>query len=282
MMNSILIICEGKHDVAFLKVILEKRLKFSNYQVSVKNIEKPVGDYLIKKIRDFEYDESRLRDGPKLPIILKKKKSKNVIYAILYSIDGLNSQGLTRAKELIKDYLDLITLGRTVPGFSKSKMSLGFIFDSDSHGLEQRCEWVKNQFSDEHLDLSNLNHNTIIDHDVFSGIGVYSLAGEDGFGNLESILLPIYSRGQDDQADYIKKFLTDNNFERLIEGKKHDRKTNSDLDKSLIAILGQFEFSGFANAELIFKSKRIGGLLDGSELVNGLEGFLNKLKKCLD
>jgi hypothetical protein len=282
-MKSMLLICEGKHDVAFLKVILEKKLNFRNYTVNVQDIQEPIGGYLLSQIQGYEYDENRLRDGPKLPIILENKRGQNTFFAILYAIDGLNSSGVKSAKKVIKDYYHIINFGRKHPEHYKpAEMSLGFVFDADKDGIENRVQWVKEQFSEAYIDLSELNNDDVIKHTVFSGIGLYILANDEGIGNLESILLPIYSKGLKDQAEHIEKFLNDNQFERKHNGIKHDDKTESDKKKSIFAILGQFEYSGFANAELIFRSSRIGGLLNGEPQIDKIESFMKKLKSIIN
>lgn len=282
-MKSLLLICEGKHDVAFLKVILEKKLNFSNYAAKVKDIQEPVSSYLLSQIQGYEYDENRLREGPKLPIILRNNRGQNTLFAILYAIDGINNSGINAAKKLVEDYSVLINFGRKHPDKNEPiEMSLGFVFDADKEGIDNRVNWVKEQFTEDFMDLSELNNSEVIKHDVFSGIGVYVIANDDGVGNLESILLPIYSKGLNDQAEQIDKFLNDHQFERKHNGIKHDGKTETDKKKSIFAILGQFEYSGFANAELIFKSKRIGGLLDDEPQIDKIESFIKKLRRAIN
>ncbi|MBJ2174392.1 hypothetical protein JBL43_09100 [Aureibaculum sp. A20] len=280
-MNGILIICEGKHDMAYLSLLLEL-LNFSEYKKNISDFDQPLKDLFINQIGKFDYDNNRLRKGPNLPVIFKQP-NKHHQFAILYAIDGIRN--IEKAKEVIFNYRTAIEFGE-IDEKKKIDLSLCMIFDADDVGIEKRIEQMIEQYKDKIENIENAKHNIIIDENKFKCFGSYIIANNEGKGNLEDILIANLNRNsnQKEKIENASKYLKGFTFERtngkppIIDG----RKTNSDFNKSLIALTGQFEFSGLDNGELIRKHSSLKGLLSGDakskEIISLLKGLLKKAR----
>ena len=163
------------------------------------------------------------------------------------------------------------------------------IFDADDVGIDGRIEKMIEEYKENIENLENAKHNSIIIEKDFKSFGSYIIANDDGFGNLEDILIANLNRNSNQKAkiENAAKYLEQFAFKRtkLVKGKppiKDEKKTNSDFNKSLIALSGQFEFSGLDNGELIRKHNDLKGLLSGDakskEIIALLKGLLKKAR----
>lgn len=100
------------------------------------------------------------------------------------------------------------------------------------------------------LDQITLTNN-IVTTSSYKKIGLNIFANENGTGNLESILIPLMSEGNEtifqDAATYF-----DANFD-----KKRAKKNNAKKEKSMIGIAGNLQYSGVANNSVIRQSDYI-------------------------
>jgi len=260
-MNGILIICEGKHDVSYLSLLLEL-LDFAEYKKNISDFDQPLKDLFINQIGKFDYDN----------------------FAILYAIDGLRN--IDKAKEVIYNYRTAIELGKIKEDY-KIDLSLCMIFDADDIGIDGRIDKMIEQYKDDIENLENAKHNSIIVEKGYKSFGSYIIANEEGYGNLEDILIANLSRNanQKEKIENAAKYLALFDFERTKKKvgkppKKDEKRTKSDFNKSLIALSGQFEYSGLDNGELIRKHTYLKGLLNGDakskEIMNLLKSLLTK------
>ena len=98
--KAILLLCEGKTDVAFLRRLLEID-NYQDYKEIVGNMPKPLGlkgnnnnkskgSYFINKLRTYQYNSANLRDSPILPLILRRTQGQSDTYAFLYDMNGMD------------------------------------------------------------------------------------------------------------------------------------------------------------------------------------------------
>jgi hypothetical protein len=283
-MNGILIICEGKHDVSYLSLLLEL-LGFSEYKKNINDFDQPLKDLFTKQLVKFDYDNSRLRKGPNLPVIFKQPNNHQQ-FAILYAIDGLRN--IEKAKEVIFNYRTAIEFGVFDEDY-KIDLSLCMIFDADDVGVDGRIDEMVEQYKDNIENLENAKHNSIIHEKDYKSFGSYIISNSKGYGNLEDILIANLNRNANQKAkiENAAKYLKEFTFERINRKKgkpdvKDEKRTISDFNKSLIALSGQFDFSGLDNGELIRKHSSLKGLLGGdaksNEIIELLKGLLKKAR----
>lgn len=279
--KAIIILCEGKTDVAFLRRLLEVD-NYRDYKEVVGNMPNPLGlggnssnkskgSYFINKLRTYQYDSANLRDSPILPLILRRTQGQSDTYVFLYDMNGMDR--VDNYKEIIKDFQNLSRKSLQQDDFEasylKMDIALAFVYDIDDKSNSERVEYIKETFRDTIEEIQYLGEDRpIIDSKHFQGIGYYFLCDtQSGIGNLEDLILPLMKKGKEGLFENAEKFL---NFEGgFIRYKKDttppskdDSKTASDLNKSLIGSVGQIEISGLNNADIIKHTK----LLDKDKL----------------
>lgn len=286
-MKAIIVLCEGKTDVAFLRRLLAVD-NYRDYKEIVKDIPKPLGlgedipllpedkekedkpqpekgdeikgSYFIRKLKTYQYDSANLRDTPILPLMMRRTEGQSDTYIFLYDMNGMGR--VENYKEIIKDYQDLSNKSHGNDDFEASRIpkmdvALAFVYDIDDKSAKERVEYVKSTFIDEIDEIQYLkNDNSIIDSKHFKGLGCYFLGDEEGIkGNLEDLILPLMKIGKEDLFKNAEKFLNCEGefirYKKTDTSSKDDYKTASDLDKSLIGSVGQIEISGLSNADII-------------------------------
>lgn len=121
-LKVVVLLCEGKHDVAFMRRVLLTD-NYRDYQEKVNNIPAPLGlknaskegvSYFINKVKEYNYDSSTLRDRPLLPLILKRVHGQQSDYVFLYDMNGMNR--ISNYTEIISDYVGLSSKSTTNRG----------------------------------------------------------------------------------------------------------------------------------------------------------------------
>ncbi|MFK7979078.1 MAG: DUF3226 domain-containing protein [Saprospiraceae bacterium] len=271
--KAIIILCEGKTDVAFLRRLLTVD-SYRDYKEVVGNMPNPLGlggnnnnkskgSYFINKLRTYQYDSANLRDLPILPLILRRTQGVSDTYAFLYDMNGMDR--VDNYKEIIRDFQNLSRKSLQPDDFAishlKMDVALAFVYDIDDKSSSKRVEYIKETFSDTIEEIQYLREDkSIIDSKHFKGVGYYFLCDEQSDkGNLEDLILPLMKKGKEDLFENAEKFLNSEGefvrYRNTTPLSKDDSKTASDLNKSLIGSVGQIEISGLNNADIIKHTK---------------------------
>lgn len=263
--KAVILLCEGKTDVSFLSRLLVSADDYKDYKRTVEGMHFPFGldpktkadGYFSKKLKGYEYDSAQLHEKPLLPTILERNKGNSYTLILLYSMGGMGK--VANYKEIIEDFS---TLSKGSPLTEDSiHISLGFIYDFDNSSTAERVKYMQNQFQGEIDELKYLNENkAITNSNTFKKIGYHILPKSLLKGSLEDIILPIIRSKYSTLLEDAKTFLTERGFKRMKAGDNtqvDENKTQSDLNKSILGIVGQIEHSGFGNAEIIQKSSLI-------------------------
>ena len=268
--KAIIILCEGKTDVAFLRRLLLEVDDYRDYKEIVRNMPKPLGlggekndkskgSYFINKLRTYQYDSSKLRDMPILPLILRRIKGVSDTYVFLYDMNGMDR--VDNYKEIISDFQNLSRKSLSEDDFAFSHLTmdiaLAFVYDIDDTSSSERVEYIKETFSDTIEEIKYLEEEKpIIDSKHFKGVSYYFLCDEQkNKGNLERLILPLMKKGKEPLFEKAEEFLNCEGgfirYKKTGPSLKDVSKTASDLNKSLIGSVGQIEISGLNNADII-------------------------------
>lgn len=263
--KAIVALCEGKTDVAFLRRLLEAD-NYHDYKEVVANIPKPLGlggkkgeSYFSKKLKSYDYDSSKLRDRPVLPLILKRVEGQSLSFILLYDMNGMNR--VKNYREIIKDFQGLSLKSGNDEDYESSlfkmDIALAFIFDLDDKTKADRISYLRETYAESISELQYLSETKpIIDSKHFKGVGYHFFCEEAGQkGNLEDLILPMMKEGKEALFNKAEQFLNcEGAFIRKKESnlaEKDENKTESDFKKSLIGVVGQLETSGVNNADII-------------------------------
>ncbi len=292
-MIGIVVLCEGRHDVAYISLLLEND-GYLHYKETVSQMVSPLYEYFSSKISSFPYDSNLLFKRPILPWIMYKQEgqSKNAFYVLLYSMDGLDKP--ENYNEIIDDFGFQAQPEEDLAQemlFQDSKLALVFILDADNNGIESRVDLIKERYSENlPVEMNLLGHgeDCIVEtqKSIFKAIGCYVLSKEgEEFGNLEDIILPLMKKGNQSIFDEAEKFLSDNEFERKKKQKKvwviDKTKTEGDFKKSTIGVAGQLDCTGEDNMYIIQNSRFLKGKINGDPKSDDITKFFRKLRALI-
>lgn len=248
MEKILLILCEGAHDVAFLYRILYLGLSAKNIESrKITQFDTNLSNYFIKTLKNYNYEDGNLLGKPKMPIPLELVREGNKTQIFVYGLGG--DTQIKNWKNTIQAYQDLINSEHED---KKYQISLALFFDADKEGSEHRLKTTQDYFREllPELDTITLNKN-IVTTSSYKKIGLNIFADDNGTGNLESILIPLMSEGNEDIFDNAASYF-DTNFD-----KKRVKKNNAKKEKSMIGIAGNLQYSGVANNSIIKQSDYI-------------------------
>ena len=119
----------------------------------------PLSDYFMKKFAGYEYESNDLFKRPILPYIMKKRESQGDMFIQIYSMDGLNK--IKNYNEILNEFYyqagDDEGFAST-EGFQDSIFSLAFILDADDKGIQNRVDFIKDNYTDTIPEIENIGH----------------------------------------------------------------------------------------------------------------------------
>ena len=263
-------LCEGAHDVAFLFRIFRLCGYSDLSNKLIKDLPELFKKYILKQIEEFDYQSGNLFGKPILPIILKtevaqlkindieqnsnfldnkssieKQTDKISDFVLLYGVGGIKK--INETKSIIHAFKALLN-SSTFNKKEKIECSVAFIIDADNEGVEKRTIEIKRNFEKDFTNLHKLTHNSYVEDEKFSKIGLYVFSNHDGLGKLEDIIFPLMKSNNEKIFDDAKIYF-DTHFD-----KERTKKNNVEEMKSLIGISGQLQYSGVSNRDIIKQS----------------------------
>ena len=247
--KAVLILCEGKTDVAFIRRVLLSE-HYTDYKKNINEFESPLKEYFSNKLKDFDYDAGTVFDRPLVPVILRRAHGNSLTYALLYSVEGDNVENYS---EIISDYKVLMSNQEDEDSYERELLgetfiSLIFLLDADNKSVNEKIEYLKEHFRGLIPQIEYLSDQRMeIDTPEFKLVSLCILCDpQSNSGNLEDIILEMLKPEGNDLIEYATTFLKHFQFQRKSEAKQL-----SDFKKSIVGIVGQVEVSGLDNANII-------------------------------
>jgi len=296
--KAVIALCEGKTDVAFLRRLLEAD-HYKDYIEIVSEMPHPFGlgrnekrgSYFINKLRTYNYDSSRLRDRPILPIILRRTQGQSDTFLFLYDMNGMNRT--ENYRKIITDFNMLTAMSASAEIYVQAKMTkthiaLAFTYDLDKKTTTNRLQHIYDNYADLIPELKHLSESKQITNSKdYKSIGYYFLKKDnEQAGNLEDIILPLMKKDNKVVFQNAETFLNSNGefirYKETNPSEKDDNKTQSDLKKSLIGTVGQLEHSGLGNADIIKLTSMLNkGKFKTSVQCQAIIKFFHEMRKAL-
>jgi hypothetical protein len=278
--KAVLILCEGKTDVAFVRRILISE-NYRDYKKKINEFASPINGYFSKKLKEYDYDSGTVFDRPIVPTILRRAHGNSVSFALIYSIEGDN---VGNYNEIIRDYKLLLSANDDTNPYEKELignivMSLVFILDADDKTVNDKVNYLKDNFTDHIPELQYLRADRLdVDTTSFKQVSLHILSDSDsGQGNLENIILEMMLPEAENMLDEAGYFLEKFNFSRSSENKKL-----SDFNKSKLGIVGQIENSGIDNASIIKLTKLFNEKIKTHPKCLEILGVISKSRQSLN
>jgi hypothetical protein len=261
MENVVFALCEGQHDISFLYRLFTAQ-GFTGYKEIIGNFPDPIDRLIITALKATDYEKMKLMEVGKKPIpqeILVKDESLVLLYAL-----GGDGQKKSR-KDLISSIFafkppddDALDVGKGLD------YSIIYFYDANEKGVGKRLQGVEQEikelFDVKHAGVSNGGKPVRVKG---FKIGCYIFAGNNSFGKLEDIMMPIMEKGNETIFKEAEKFLElkdENRLKKLrlkrnqdgsIEEFRSNEKMKFDGSKSSICIAGQLQNSGKSNVVII-------------------------------
>jgi hypothetical protein len=248
MEKILLILCEGAHDVAFLYKIFRFGLSAKNIESKkITQFDTNLSNYFINTLKNYNYEDGNLLGKPKMPVPLELKKDEENIQIFIYGLGG--DKQIQNWKNIIQAYQDLINSEHENENY---EISLALFFDADKEGSQNRLQVTKDHFRELLPEIDNITLiESIVEMSSYKKIGLHIFANDNGTGNLEDILIPLMSEGNEAIFENAASYF-DANFDE-----KRKKGNNAKKEKSMIGIAGNLQHSGVANNSIIKQSDYI-------------------------
>lgn len=259
--NVVFAVCEGPHDIAFLYRLFTAR-GFTGYKEIIDKFPKPINRFIMKALEDADYEKMKLMEVGKKPIP-QEVLTRDDSLVLLYAVGGDEKKNARR--DLISGIFEFKPLDDdSLDAGGGLDYSILFFYDADGKGVEKRLRGVEQEINDlfgvNDLVISNGGEPVRVKG---YKVGCYVFAGDNGFGKLEDIMVPIMEKGNEtifkgadkflelQDKDRLKKLRLKRNTEGSIEEFRSNERMKFDKSKSRICIAGQLQNSGKSNVAII-------------------------------
>ncbi|WP_420266301.1 hypothetical protein [Candidatus Magnetominusculus dajiuhuensis] len=254
--NALLIFCEGPHDIAYVRMVMQKLLYFEKEEVLFKELPSPFHKLLKQTVNTHAAKELHLDMAHKffLPDTILRNGNHLML---LFNCGGKGQYDKVRT--LISDYIPAMKVApRLAEGTKEVVDSIRylFVYDADAEGIEGIIKSVNNNFS-------SINNASFINtewkkssHSDFGRVAgdkaVYVWGENPARGTLEDILIPLFTKDQktlmgDAKAAVVKMFPRDTgNADPAIAVPAMAKQS-----KSILTLVGQGKKPGFSMSVII-------------------------------
>lgn len=275
-------LCEGAHDVAFLKRLLSSA-GYISYNRRICDFPFPVGNWMARSARNLtienlNVDRIHRELGNLLPYEALHLAERDILL-LLYSMNGDSSRDERRViMEKIRDWISKPDDEKEFSIREEGEAECGshnygliLFYDADEKGIDRRIEDIKEEIGDLFPVADTLTGNgDVVGNDGILKIGAYIFADTGtGKGALEQLLLPLMKSGNEeifkDADDFLNKHRSEERLKPLVFSKDDEgnivetrKKTNRYYHiKSVLGVVGQLQNSGASNVVCIGKSDYI-------------------------
>ncbi len=254
-MKSILVFCEGRHDVIFAQRCLGSIRNFNFLDCPVGKLPSPFGriNTISKGLIEYwcersSIEELKLRDAvnPPSPVVQSIVTNENLnIIVILVRTNGRDKvDGVMGILDNLKEIFE----GPQTADFKITQYATAFLFDADDDGLEKTLHFFRQHYSAHFGDMTDLEHGKWI---AGNGVPVGCFVFHDGneprkTGTLETHVAPMVEAVWPNKFSAAKKYIEDNACDGdAVRGNEAKRM------KAIITSVGQFDNPGRPLSEII-------------------------------
>lgn len=255
--NTLLLFCEGPHDVAFCYLVMKHCFGMRTVKDNFSSYPSPLHKLLPQNLKKHASGDMSLDMAHKF-FLPDRTVTNGDDYVLLFNMGGKTR--IDNPKKFLSSFLPLYENRAT---FSKDAESIAsdvrylFLYDADHENATKI-------FSDCRINFENINEVSFITRQfepspenpgaaVSDDKGVYVLGDPDtGKGTLEDILLPIYEKTQKDWCEKAGSFVDDTFSFKTGQGNdKQNIAARAKKAKAVITAAGQGKRPGRPMAAII-------------------------------
>jgi len=259
--NSLLIFCEGPHDVTYVGMVLRKLLGFKKHEVIFSELPYPFGSLFESTVSRHVAQDLSMNMAHKffLPDSVFKNDDQ---FVFVYNSGG--STQYDKVRELLSDYMPAFSKEAAV--FAKADLEVAtslkylFTYDADTHGLDSIAAKISTEFN-EILGRPFLSHQwEESSHSDFGrnqgSKGVYVWGSTPDEGTLEDVISPLFASDQAQLMEQAEESLS-NLFHWDVDSSDQVKSIaeKSKKAKASIALAGQRKKPGSSMAVILGQSK---------------------------
>ena len=260
-MKAVLVICEGRSDIAFVRRSLIAIAESKEFGGKVRDLPAPFGTigsagstaskgliatHISMNFSDKPADDQKISSSARLPppqfdsAVLNKEES--IIYLFVNSEGRDQHEGVINLLKRVD--ASIKSLGES-GDLDVKKYATVFLFDANDRGKVKTIQHFCRNYGEHFGCLSNADHESWA-HSKACPVGLYICSGDDGVGTVENYIIPMTKSAWKGRYEGACEFIDQN---------KHDNdkvsRSIADKLKAIIAIVGQFDFPGDSLLSLI-------------------------------
>lgn len=256
-MKSVLVFCEGRHDVIFAQRCLGSIRDFNFLDCPIGKLPSPFGRINTSKglieswYERSSIEELRLRDAvnPPSPVVqsIVIDEDMNIIVMLVRTNGKDNVDGVAKILENLREIFE----GPQISDFEITQYATAFLFDADDNGLEKTLRIFRQLYNAHFGEMADLEHGKWI---IGNGVPVGCFVFHDGnrmgkTGTLETHVAPMVEAVWPNKFFAAKKFIEDNACDGdVVRGNEAKRM------KAIITSVGQFDNPGRPLSEIISRN----------------------------
>ena len=276
-MRSVLVFCEGHHDVVFVQRSLGAHGSCTWVDRNIGDLPSPFGSnpvarrgLIASRLRAQKLEEAKIQAATHLPPPIFASIVECVSAHTMYFL--INSLGKWQTHpnlDLIRD-VDLV-MNKVPPGtFEVSEYSAAFLFDANSEGVAATLSQFRDQYCGHFGDLSGIGHGRwVMGTAVPVGCFVFHKGPQDERGTLEDHLAPMV------KMEFPERYAA---AEHFIDHNRHSNdevsKSEANRHKAVITATGQFNHPGAPMSVIIGRDGIPSTQFQSSRLSTELAEFL--------
>jgi hypothetical protein len=283
--NALLCFCEGAHDVAFVRRIFRKILKYINISVPFSELPVPLNNLFSQAVKKHSARDLSLDMAHKFYLpdaILRNENS----YVLLFNSEGKDQ--FEKARTFLTDYLRLTEQSVVLSRGSKESISHSkylFIYDADEDGIDHKISLVQDKYK------KIEKYDFIVEDLMASSKTLFGKFSKDkavfiwgalpNRGTLEDVILPMMDNNEINKS--IKEKTEDalkNIFNWEINYDDTPVAKAADYKKALLTVAGQQDKPGKSLSVVLAESGLI--TLDALETSETVKQFVDFLYEFLE
>lgn len=278
-MKAVLVLCEGRHDVAFARRSLGAHADCKWVGKPISALPSPFGPggpaakgLIATRYERQALDERTVQAAAHPPLPCFESVVENTTTDTLFVLIRAHGQDqVDPVLDLLQVLNDMIT-EEHAGTFDVSQYAAAFLFDANGVGAVATLEAFRDRYRKHFGDLSNLEHGKwVATNTVPAGCFVFHRSAQDQTGTLEDHLAPMAESAWPERYAAARRFIDDNREDA-------DEVSGSDAArlKAIVTATGQFDHPGAPMTVVVSDWKK--GLprkqFEDSPLSKDLAGFL--------
>ena len=276
-MKTVLVFCEGRHDVVFVRRSLGAHGGCGWVDKPVRELPSPFGPgrtakkgLIARRYERHALEDLTLQAAAHAPLPCFESVVENNSTDTLFILVRAHGQDQVDAIRGLLEDLDVTITYQEAGTFDVSEYAAAFLFDANGNGVSEKLTAFRKRHEAHFGDLAGLKHGAwVATNTVPVGCFVFHKSVQNETGTLENHLAPMVEHAWPEQYAGAGRFIDDHRGDA-------DRVSRSKAErlKAIITAAGQFDHPGDPMSVIIDRAGLPRTQFEASPLSRELAGFL--------